>query len=197
MAGPAVLNPGIEMLVGLGNPGDKYTETRHNAGFWFLDEVAARYGASFRPDSKFQGEAASIRFEGRDIRLLKPTTFMNHSGRSISAMARFYKIPVEHILVAHDELDLDPGVARLKRAGGHGGHNGLRDTIAAMGKDFWRLRIGIGHPGHRDDVVGYVLKNASKSERQQITNSLMDVDDVLDTLLSGQLEKAMMQLHSR
>ncbi|MGM0563542.1 MAG: aminoacyl-tRNA hydrolase [Pseudomonadota bacterium] len=196
MAGPAVLNPGMEMLVGLGNPGAKYAETRHNAGFWFLDEVAARYGATLRPDSKFQGETATIRFDGRDIRLLKPTTFMNHSGRSISAMARFYKIPVEHILVAHDELDLEPGTTRIKRGGGHGGHNGLRDTIAAMGKEFWRLRVGIGHPGHRDEVVGYVLKNAGKAERQKIDNSLMDVDAVLELVLGGQMEKAMMQLHS-
>lgn len=186
------------MLVGLGNPGEKYCQTRHNAGFWFADEVARRYAATFRPESKFQGEVASIRVDGRDIRLLKPGTFMNCSGRAVSALAKFYKIPRQAILVAHDELDLPPGTSRIKASGGHGGHNGLRDIIAALGgKDFWRLRIGIGHPGDKSEVVNYVLRNPGKAERQQINNSLMDVDRVLEQVLSGQMEQAMLELHSR
>jgi PTH1 family peptidyl-tRNA hydrolase len=194
----ANIQSGIQMIVGLGNPGDKYTKTRHNAGFWFLDEVAKRYGASFRPESRFQGHVVNIHFQGRDIRLIKPTTFMNCSGRAVSALAKFYKIPRESILVAHDELDLEPGVTRIKATGGHGGHNGLRDIISAMGgKDFWRLRIGIGHPGDKSEVVNFVLHNPSKVEQQHIDNSLMDADGVLELILEGQMEKAMMQLHSK
>ncbi len=194
----AQVDGGIQMLVGLGNPGEKYCQTRHNAGFWFADEVARRYAATFRPESKFQGEVASIRVDGRDIRLLKPGTFMNCSGRAVSALAKFYKIPRQAILVAHDELDLPPGTSRIKASGGHGGHNGLRDIIAALGgKDFWRLRIGIGHPGDKSEVVNYVLRNPGKAERQQINNSLMDVDRVLEQVLSGQMEQAMLELHSR
>lgn len=197
-AKPAMVESGIQLVVGLGNPGDKYDKTRHNAGFWFVDEMARRFGVSFRTEIKFQGMVATIHFEGRDIRLLKPNTFMNHSGRSVSALAKFYKIPRENILVAHDELDLDPGVVKLKASGGHGGHNGLRDIIAAMGgRDFWRLRIGVGHPGDKSQVVDYVLKQASKSDQQHINNALMDADRALDLVLSGQMEKAMMQLHSK
>ena len=138
----------IDLIVGLGNPGSKYEQTRHNAGFWFVEEIARLKGAHFRPESKFSGEVCKLVLEGRDVWLLKPDTFMNRSGLSVHKLASFYKIPVENILVAHDELDLEPGTARLKTAGGHGGHNGLRDIIAQMGKEFHRLRIGIGHPGH-------------------------------------------------
>lgn len=187
----------IKLIVGLGNPGDKYDLTRHNAGFWFVDEVARQYGAVFRPETKFLGEAARVQSSGLDFWLLKPATFMNRSGQSISALAKFYKIPVESILVVHDELDLPPGTAKLKKAGGHGGHNGLRDTIAAMGKEFLRLRLGIGHPGHRDQVVDYVLKAPSKSDRQLIDDASYAASKVVPELVNGQLEKAMMTLHTK
>jgi PTH1 family peptidyl-tRNA hydrolase len=193
---PAVIEPGLELIVGLGNPGGKYDKTRHNAGFWFLDRLAARYGVSFRADSKFHGEAATIRHGGRQVTLLKPTTFMNNSGLAVSAAARFYKLPVEHILIAHDELDLPPGTARLKRGGGHGGHNGLRDMAALGSPDFWRLRLGIGHPGDKNQVIDYVLKQPGKTDRELIDAAIDKSLDVLDLMLDGQMEKAMHKLHS-
>jgi PTH1 family peptidyl-tRNA hydrolase len=193
---PAVIEPGLELIVGLGNPGGKYDKTRHNAGFWFLDRLAARFGASFRADGKFHGETAAIRHGDRLVYLLKPTTFMNNSGRAVTAMARFYKLPVGHILIAHDELDLPPGTARLKRGGGHGGHNGLRDMIALGNPDFWRLRLGIGHPGDKHQVIDYVLKQPSKADRELIDAAIDKSLDVLDLMLDGQMEKAMHKLHS-
>ena len=187
----------IKLIVGLGNPGDKYDLTRHNAGFWFVDEVARQYGAVFRPETKFLGEAARIQQNGLDIWLLKPATFMNRSGQSIQALANFYKIPVESILVVHDELDLPVGTAKLKKGGGHGGHNGLRDTIAKVGKEFLRLRLGIDHPGHRDMVVDYVLKAPSKTDRQLIDDACYAASKVVPELAQGQIEKAMMTLHTK
>ena len=187
----------IDLIVGLGNPGSKYEQTRHNAGFWFVEEIARLKGAHFRPESKFSGEVCKVVLEGREIWLLKPTTFMNRSGLAIKQLASFYKIPVENILVAHDELDLEPGTARLKTGGGHGGHNGLRDTIAQMGKEFNRLRIAIGHPGHRDQVSDYVLHRASQDEQISIDNSIDDALLVLPLLAQGSWEKAMHRLHSK
>ena len=180
----------IDLIVGLGNPGAQYEQTRHNAGFWFVDEIARLKGAHFRPESKFSGDVCKVVVEGRDIWLLKPDTFMNRSGQAIQKLASFYKIPVDQILVAHDELDLEPGTARLKTAGGHGGHNGLRDTIAHLGKDFQRLRIGIGHPGHRDQVTDYVLHRASKDDQIAIDNAIDDALRVLPLLAEGSWEKA-------
>jgi len=187
----------VQLIVGLGNPGDKYEQTRHNAGFWFVDEVAKQYGVEFRPETKFLGLAARVQSNGLDFWLLKPTTFMNRSGQSIQALAKFYKIPVDSILVVHDELDLPPGIAKLKVSGGHGGHNGLRDTIAAMGKDFMRLRLGVGHPGHKDLVVDYVLKNASKSDRILIDDASYEATRVVPDLVKGDLAKAMQELHTK
>ncbi len=187
----------IDLIVGLGNPGSKYEQTRHNAGFWFVEEIARLKGAHFRPESKFSGEVCKVVLEGRDVWLIKPDTFMNRSGQAVNKLASFYKIPVEHILVAHDELDLEPGTARLKSAGGHGGHNGLRDIIAHQGKDFHRLRIGIGHPGHRDQVSDYVLHRASKDEQISIDNSIDDALRVLPLLAEGSWEKAVHRLHSK
>ena len=154
------MNNPIRMIVGLCNPGTEYDGTRHNAGADFVDELARQYAGQLSPESKFYGEAGRINVGGKDIRLLKPTTFMNRSGQSVSAMAKFFKIAPEEILVAHDELDMDPGVAKLKIGGGHGGHNGLRDIIKALGNNnnFARLRIGIGHPGNAKEVANYVLK---------------------------------------
>ena len=187
----------IELIVGLGNPGSQYEQTRHNAGFWLVEEIARLKGAQFRPESKFSGEVCKLTLEGRDIWLLKPDTFMNRSGLAVFKLASFYKIPVENILVAHDEIDLEPGTARLKSAGGHGGHNGLRDIIAQMGKEFHRLRIGIGHPGHRDQVSDYVLHRASKDEQISIENSIDDALRVLPLLAEGSWEKAVHRLHSK
>ena len=187
----------IDLIVGLGNPGSQYEQTRHNAGFWFVEEIARLKGAQFRPETKFSGLIAKVALEGRDVWLLKPDTFMNRSGQSVQKLAAFYKIPVDHILVAHDELDLDPGIARLKTAGGHGGHNGLRDIIAHLGKEFHRLRIGIGHPGHRDQVSDYVLHRASQDDQISIENSIDDALRALPLIAEGSWEKAMHRLHTK
>ncbi|VAW46758.1 Peptidyl-tRNA hydrolase [hydrothermal vent metagenome] len=189
--------PSVKLIVGLGNPGDKYTQTRHNAGFWFVEEVACQYGAVFRPETKFLGDVARVQSNGLDVWLLKPATFMNRSGQSIQSLAHFYRIPVESILVAHDELDLEAGVAKLKVGGGHGGHNGLRDMIAVMGKAFPRLRLGINHPGHRDQVVDYVLKSPSKIDRQLIDDAMYRASKVMPEVISGDMQKAMHTLHSK
>ena len=190
----------IMLVVGLGNPGEKYARTRHNAGFWFVDELARRFGGAFRVEGKHQGELARVSLSVAGLRqelwLLKPTTFMNRSGGSIASVSHFYKIPASSILVAHDELDLPAGTVRLKLAGGHGGHNGLRDTIAAIGADFWRLRLGIGHPGHKDLVLDYVLQRASAADEQAIQSAIDKAVDVLPLLLEQGGEKAMTRLHT-
>jgi len=191
------LSADVQLIVGLGNPGRDYEQTRHNAGFWFLDAIARQYSASFKSDKKFHADVARITINEQDVWLLKPDTFMNESGRAIQALASFYKIKLENILVAHDELDLDPGVARLKKDGGHGGHNGLRDTIEKMGgKSFLRLRIGIGHPGDKNKVTNYVLKKASSDDQIDIERSLDQALKVLPQIIAGDLEKAMHELHS-
>ncbi|VAW45861.1 Peptidyl-tRNA hydrolase [hydrothermal vent metagenome] len=187
----------VQLIVGLGNPGDKYEQTRHNAGFWFVDEVARQYGVVFRPETKFLGEVVRVQSNGLDFWLLKPATFMNRSGQSIQALAKFYKIPVESILVVHDELDLEVGVAKLKVGGGHGGHNGLRDTIAVMGKAFPRLRLGIGHPGHRDQVVDYVLKSPSKIDCKLIEDAIYNASKIVPELVQNDMQKAMCILHTK
>jgi len=187
----------LTLVVGLGNPGDKYSQTRHNAGFWYIDQLAGRLGARFSLERRFQAYLADAIVGGRKLRLLKPDTYMNHSGRALAAVASYFAVPVGGILVAHDELDLPPGCIRLKRGGGHGGHNGLRDVIAALGeREFWRLRIGIGHPGHRDDVVDYVLHRASGDEQRAIDDALDRSLAETDNLLAGELERVMHVLHS-
>jgi len=188
----------IKLIVGLGNPGDQYVQTRHNAGFWFVEEIARQFGVEFRPETKFLGLTCRVQSNGMDFWLLKPTTFMNRSGQSIQALAKFYKIAPEEILVAHDELDIDPGMVRLKKGGGHGGHNGLRDTIAALGtKDYYRLRIGIGHPGHKSQVVDFVLKACGKADRQLIDDASYEVTKFLPEIIQGQFDKAMNELHRK
>lgn len=189
----------LQMIVGLGNPGNEYDKTRHNAGADFVAELAYRNGATLSPESKFYGLTARITLEGQDLRLLIPTTFMNRSGQAISAMAQFFKVPLEAILVAHDELDLPPGTARLKHGGGHGGHNGLRDTIKALGNNpnFNRLRLGIGHPGSASQVVGFVLKKAPSSEQQGLHDAIDRAIDVLPLAAKGDWGKAMNQLHTK
>lgn len=189
--------PAVQLIVGLGNPGSKYDQTRHNAGFWFVDELDRRFFCGLKNESRFNGEAGRCDIEGRDCRLLKPTTFMNRSGQSVAALANFFRIPVEAILVVHDELDLPPGTARLKRGGGHGGHNGLRDIIAHLGKDFLRLRVGVGHPGHKDQVVNYVLNAPSRDDRIEIERSLDNALEVVPLVVTGELDRAMNALHAK
>ncbi|MDX1609880.1 MAG: aminoacyl-tRNA hydrolase [Halofilum sp. (in: g-proteobacteria)] len=188
----------FELVVGLGNVGARYAATRHNAGFWYADGLAARLGEHFRADRKAQGELARLRAGERDVRLLKPSTLMNHSGRSVAAVARFLKIAPAAILVAHDDLDLPPGTVRLKFGGGHGGHNGLRDLDAQLGtRDYWRLRIGIGHPGTRDDVVDYVLTRPSPDERRAIEDAIERALEQTERLLfDGDAEGVMQALHT-
>ena len=174
----------IRLIVGLGNPGSKYDRTRHNAGFWFLDEIARHLSGQFRMDGKYSGELLRTSLNSNDLWLLKPQTFMNRSGQSVAALANFFKIPANEILVVHDELDLAPGRMKLKQGGGHGGHNGLKDIQARMGSaDFWRLRLGIGHPGVRDEVIGYVLKAPPASERELIEHAIEHAADALNLLI--------------
>ncbi len=188
---------GIRLIVGLGNPGPQYEATRHNVGFWFVDALATRHQAPFRSELKFHGLLSRVHIGGVDLRLLKPATFMNRSGQSLGAAARYLDIPPEAILVAHDELDLTVGTARLKQGGGHAGHNGLRDIINVLGsRDFWRLRIGIDHPGDRQQVVNYVLGRPSRDDEGRIVSVLEDAESCLPDLLSGEFQKAMHRLHS-
>jgi len=186
----------IALIVGLGNPGTEYQDTRHNAGFWFVDAVARKYNVSLKAEKKFQGEAGRFTLNGQDIWLLKPQTFMNLSGQSVQALAQFYKITLDSILVVHDELDLDPGTIRLKMGGGHGGHNGLRDISSRMGNEFMRLRIGIGHPGDKSRVTGHVLNKVSTDDRIDIERAIDRALDVLPTIIAGEMQKAMTELHT-
>jgi PTH1 family peptidyl-tRNA hydrolase len=185
------------LIVGLGNPGPTYARTRHNAGFEFLDELARRTGASLRREARHHGELARASIAGMDVWLLKPMTYMNLSGRAVGSVAGFYRIPPQSILVAHDELDFPPGVVRLKEGGGAGGHNGLRDIIARLGDDFWRLRIGIGHPGERDAVLDYVLGRPPAAEVRLIQEAVLAAADAVPVMLSDGAQKAMNRLHLR
>ncbi len=189
----------VKLIVGLGNPGPDYANTRHNAGQDFVAELARQHSETLTPNAKFFGLDARITIAGRDLRLLVPTTFMNRSGQSVAALAQFYKIEPESILVAHDELDLDPGIARLKIGGGHGGHNGLRDIISSLGnnKDFGRLRLGIGHPGNAKLVSNYVLKRASIEEHNRIEDAIQNALPFVPDLTKGDWEKSMRELHSQ
>jgi PTH1 family peptidyl-tRNA hydrolase len=188
----------IKLIVGLGNPGSEYRGTRHNAGADFVEELARQCGTPLQSESKFFGLAGRVTLSGHDLRLLIPTTFMNRSGQAVAAMAGFFKIAPEEILVAHDELDIPPGTARFKRGGGHGGHNGLRDIVPALGnnKDFYRLRIGIGHPGHASRVTGYVLGAPSQVDRTRMDACIDEAIAALPLLLNGDGTKAMTRLHS-
>lgn len=186
---------GIKLFVGLGNPGDKYERTRHNAGFWWIDQIAAQTNTKLVSDAKFLGVVGKINQESW---LLKPSTFMNLSGKAVAALANYYKITPAEILVIHDELDLPAGGIKLKFAGGHGGHNGLKDIHAALGTpNYWRLRIGIGHPGDRNEVVNYVLKPPLKDEKNAIDDSITESAKLLDLMLAGEFENAMLKLHTK
>lgn len=184
----------VALIVGLGNPGPEYATTRHNAGFWFVDALAAD---GFRRETRFHGEVSRVPVGGREVRVLKPMGFMNLSGQAVAAMAQFYKIPPDAILVVHDELDLAPGVARLKQGGGHGGHNGLRDIVNRLGsRDFLRLRLGIGRPGNTRAVVDYVLGRPSASDREAIESAIESARAVVADVFEGEWQRAMNTLHS-
>jgi PTH1 family peptidyl-tRNA hydrolase len=187
----------LRLIAGLGNPGPEYEDTRHNAGFWLLDRLALELGGQWRVESKFQGQLCRVKLAGQDLWLLKPTTFMNHSGRSVSALMRFHQIKADEMLVVHDELDLPPGVARLKKGGGSGGHNGLKDISAAAGTpDYWRLRLGIGHPGDRHQVTDYVLRRPGREEQALEHEALDRALLVMPQLVAGEFERAQMALHT-
>ena len=184
--------------MGLANPGPQYTQTRHNAGQWYLNQFASQENIQLKAEAKFYGLTGRIQFAGNDLRLLVPTTFMNLSGKSVAAMANFYRIKPEEILVAHDELDLPPGTAKFKFDGGHGGHNGLKDIISQLGnnKNFYRLRIGIGHPGDKNKVSSYVLGKEPSSEQNLIDQSIDEAARCTPILGQDGLAKAMNRLHS-
>jgi len=187
----------IRLLVGLGNPGPEYEATRHNAGFWWIDAVAAKLGARLVFERSYHGLVARVSRAGSEpLWLLEPQTYMNLSGKSVGALARFFKIAPEEILVAHDELDLLPGQVKLKQGGSHAGHNGLKDIVAQLGNaDFWRLRLGIGHPGVKAEVIHYVLKKPSAEHREAIEHCVARTLEALDLLLAGDMERAMMKVH--
>ena len=190
----------ITLIIGLGNPGDKYAKTRHNVGFWFIDELANHYGASFKAETKFSGEVAKVNIEGlsgnHSVWLLKPSTFMNRSGLAAHQISSFYKIPVDQVLVAYDELDLPVGTVRLKVGGGHGGHNGLRDLHAQISKEYTRLRFGIGHPGDSRKVADYVLSRPSQDDEISIQNAIDKSIAEIDKIISGDTQKVMNTLHT-
>ena len=191
------MNTTIKLIIGLGNPGSQYEQTRHNAGFWFIDELAKNFNGQLKAEKKYFGDTCSIHINGHDVKLIKPMTFMNLSGQGVAAYANFFKLPAESILVAHDELDFPAGKVRLKSGGGHGGHNGLRDIIDRLGnKQFMRLRIGIDHPGSSDKVTGYVLGKPSQDDRISIDNSIDAAVKIIPLLVKGDLQKAMNSLHT-
>jgi len=187
----------LKLIVGLGNPGAEYARTRHNAGFWLVDELVRRHGGTFRHEGKHQAELARVRVNGGELWLAKPMTFMNRSGGPVSSILNFYKIAPGEMLVAHDEIDLPSGTVRLKQGGGHGGHNGLRDLIAAQGDGFWRLRIGVGHPGVKSDVVDFVLTQAGKDEQRTIDDTLVAGADAIEEMLRSGAQIAMNKLHTK
>jgi len=188
----------IKLIVGLANPGAEYAQTRHNAGAWYVQELAGICSVQLVPESKYFGVTARAILHGKDVRLLIPTTYMNLSGKSVAALANFFRILPEEILVAHDELDMEPGVAKFKLGGGHGGHNGLKDIIASLGNDknFHRLRIGIGHPGDKNKVSGYVLGRAPAVEQERINAAIDEAVRSTEILFNQDMAKAMHRLHS-
>jgi len=188
----------IKLIAGLGNPGPEYTRTRHNAGVWFVEELAQRNNISLRPEKKYSGLYGKGTIGGELVHLLIPTTFMNRSGQAVAPLANFFRISVDNILIAHDELDMPPGSVKIKQGGGHGGHNGLKDIISRMAnnKEFYRLRIGIGHPGHRDQVTGHVLGKAPSSEQVLIENAIDEASRCFEIWQTDSLKKAQQRLHA-
>ncbi len=189
----------LKLIVGLGNPGPQYRFNRHNVGVWFLDEICRRYHGELRPEARFHGNVARVTIEGHDVRLLFPTTFMNRSGLSVASLCHYFDIQPQQMLVAYDEIDFPVGTTRLKSGGGHGGHNGMRDIISALGgaNDFKRLRIGVGHPGDKNKVANYVLSDPGKDDTIQIEHDIDQALKVLPQLVNGQWNQAMQTLHSQ
>jgi peptidyl-tRNA hydrolase, PTH1 family len=188
----------IRLLVGLGNPGPEYEDTRHNAGFWWIDAVARQLNARLTPERGYFGLVGRVNAASGSLFLLQPMTFMNLSGKSVASLARFFKIAPQEILVAHDELDLAPGQVKMKQGGGHAGHNGLKDIHAQLGTpDYWRLRLGIGHPGVKSEVVDYVLRKPSPDQREAIFKAIDQTLPALDLILAGEMERAMMKVHAK
>ncbi len=193
----AALTADIRLIVGLGNPGADYVETRHNAGFWLADMITADLGLNFRFEKRYNADECKFKSAGKDIYLLKPQTFMNRSGQAVALLARYYKITPEQILVIHDELDLPAGTNRIKQAGGHGGHNGLRDIVNHLGsREFFRIRVGIGHPGDAKQVINYVLHRPSQADLNAIETASRDTLAVMPLVYEGRIDKAMQALHT-
>lgn len=186
----------LSLIAGLGNPGKRYERTLHNAGFWCIDDIAARHNAIFSYSKKFDAEICQISIAKHDIWLLKPQSFMNMSGGPIKSALDYYRISPEKMLVIHDEIDLSPGVAKLKVGGGHGGHNGLRDIFNHCDRNFMRIRIGIGHPGHKDEVINYVLRDVTQKLEISINESVKDVQEIITVILEQGIESAMKKLHT-
>lgn len=187
----------LTMIAGLGNPEERYERTLHNAGFWFVDELARQYGGQFRYEKKFDAELCRVSIAGQEVWLVKPQSYMNLSGGPVRGVLDYYRLSAKNLLVAHDEIDLPPGTVRLKSGGGHGGHNGLRDTIKHCGADFMRLRIGVGHPGEKDKVTGYVLARPSKEVESAAVKSVDDATKVIPLLVESGLNAAMKELHTK
>jgi PTH1 family peptidyl-tRNA hydrolase len=186
----------LQLVVGLGNPGAEHEDTRHNAGFWFVDELVGRHEGRLKTERRYNAEAGRVSVAGSAVWLLKPMGYMNRSGQSVRAFCEYLQIPSEQVLVVHDDLDLPAGTARLKRAGGAGGHNGLKDVIAHLGEDFWRIRIGIGHPGHREQVIDYVLERASAVDERLMREAIELAVAEFPRLLTEGAEKMMNRLHT-
>ncbi len=187
----------IRIIAGLGNPEEKYERTLHNAGFWFVDELARKYGGSFRYEKKFDADYCRINLHGEDVWLVKPQSYMNCSGQPIRGMLDYYRLKANQLLVAHDEIDLPPGTVRLKEGGGHGGHNGLRDIIKHCGNGFLRLRLGVGHPGEKHKVTNYVLKRGSADTETAVERNIDEAIDVMPELVDGNVSAAMKKLHTK
>lgn len=186
----------LSIIAGLGNPEDRYAQTLHNAGFWFADEMARRDGARFRYEKRFDADVCKINVAGNDVWLIKPQSYMNNSGGPIRSILDYYRQATAKLLIAHDEIDLPPGTVKLKIGGGHGGHNGLRDVIRHCGADFMRLRLGVGHPGHKDEVTEYVLKKASRDDESAILKNVDEAAGVMPMLADEGLNAAMKKLHT-
>ncbi len=187
----------IRIIAGLGNPEEKYERTLHNAGFWFVDELARKYGGSFRYEKKFDADYCRVNLHGEDVWLVKPQSYMNCSGQPIRGMLDYYRLRTNQLLVAHDEIDLPPGTVRLKEGGGHGGHNGLRDIIKHCGNEFLRLRLGVGHPGEKHKVTNYVLKRGSSDVESAVERNIDDAIDVMPEVVDGNVSAAMKKLHTK
>jgi len=191
------MSKAIRIIAGLGNPEDRYERTLHNAGFWFVDALAREYSGSFRYEKKFDADYCRISLHGAEVWLVKPQSYMNNSGQPVRGLLDYYRLSVDELLVAHDEIDLPPGTTRLKEGGGHGGHNGLRDIIQHCGPDFLRLRLGVGHPGEKHEVTNYVLKRGSSDVETAIKKDISDAMAVMPELVDGEINAAMKKLHTK